>query len=434
MTGTVAIVGRPNVGKSSLFNRLLGKRVAIVDPTPGVTRDRIEGFVNWRGKNFRIIDTGGMDFDSAVSIKQEIQRQVDMALGQADVLLFLVDASEGLMPLDAEIMKKLRPLGKPMVVAANKSDTGKGESGAAAFYQMGMDKIYPVSALHGRGVGELLDELGKLVPETSVAPAVTDVRIAILGKPNVGKSSFVNTVLNEDRMVVDNKPGTTRDAVDVRITHGGKNIILVDTAGIKRSKQWESAPEFYSVSRAKNSVQRADVVILVLDAMEGVSQQDRKLASLVQEEGKPMVICLNKWDLVHGVDTRKYAEAFFEQIPFARYAPLVYASALQNKNVDRCLDEALAVRAEAGRTIPTKALNKVFEKIQERQPHPMIKGKRFKIFFVSQTGTFPPVITLFVNNKDLLNVSYLQYVENKLREEFGFTGVPLRFAFRNRRD
>ncbi len=432
-TGVVAIVGRPNVGKSSLFNRLIGKRISIVDPTPGVTRDRIEGICRWRGKQFKLIDTGGIDLNARDGLQRQIQRQLAFALEQAQVLVMVVDV-EGLTSLDSDIMEKLRRSDKPLLLVCNKVDTEEVALGVANFYRLGVKKVYPVSALHGRGVGDLLDTVMALLPESPAEenPFVSH-KIAILGKPNVGKSSFVNALLKEERVIVDDKAGTTRDAVDIRLLHAGKTLVLTDTAGIRRSKKWESAPEFYSVSRAKSSIHNADAVILMLDAMEGISQQDRKLAQLVQEEGKAMGICLNKWDLVHDVDTREYAEAFFKQIPFARHVPLVYASALQRKNVQRCLDEVLHVLAEGVKSVPTKALNKVIERIQDKQSHPIIKGKRFKIFFASQTGTLPPTFTLFVNEQKLLNKTYLQYVEGKIREAFGFAGVPVKFLFRNRR-
>ncbi len=432
---TVAIVGRPNVGKSSLFNRFVGRRVAIVDPMPGVTRDRIEGYVTWKGKEFCLLDTGGVDFDGRLRMKQEIHRQVDMALSQADVVLLLVDTVEGLLPLDSEIMKKLRILNKPLLVAANKSDNEKVDASAGGFYVLGVEKIYPVSALHGRGIGDLLDEMVRLLPDGSAPPLEGGLKVGILGKPNVGKSSFVNALLQEQRMIVDEVPGTTRDAVDVRLEIDGKTVILTDTAGVKRSKQWVNATEFYSVSRAQTSVHRSDVIVFVFDAMEGITQQDRKLVELVQEEGKPMVFCLNKWDLVHGVDTKEYANAFFEEIQFAKHVPLIYTSALQRKNVEKCMAEAIAVYGEAGKSIPTKALNKVMERLQKRQGHPLAKGgRRVKIFFASQTGTHPPFFTLFVTDKALMSRTYMHYVEGQIRDAFGFDGVPIRFGFRNRRD
>ncbi len=431
---TLAIVGRPNVGKSSLFNRLLNRRLAIVDPTPGVTRDRLEAFVSWTGKVFRAVDTGGMNFQGKERMQQEIQRQVDMALRLADAVVFVVDGTEGPMPLDFEILQKLRVIDKPLILAVNKIDREKAGEELSRFYELGMDKLYPVSALHGRGIGNLLDAMVQAMPEAGAAVLPSaDIKIAVLGKPNVGKSSFVNALLREERMVVDNKPGTTRDSVDVRLAHKGKSIILVDTAGIRRSKQWENAPEFYSVARAQASIKKADVIILMMDAMEGVSQQDRKLARLVVDEGKAMVICLNKWDLVHGVKGKEYAEPFFKQIPFADFAPLVYASALQRKNIEECLDEAIKVFEEAGKSIQTKALNKVIERLQEKQSHPIVKGKRFKIYFAAQTGQRPPVFTFFVNDRTRMQNTYKHYLESRLRDAFGFAGVPLRFELKNRR-
>ncbi len=429
---TVAIVGRPNVGKSSLFNRLVGRRISIVDPTPGVTRDRIEGVVRWRGGHFKLIDTGGIELNAKDGMQQQIQKQLEFALVEADVILLVVDV-EGVSSLDSDIHNKLRRATKPVLVVCNKVDTSEFDMDVGNFYNLGVDKVYPVSALHGRGIGDLLDVVTSLLKEdTTVENLHVASKIAILGKPNVGKSSFVNALLKEERVIVDGKPGTTRDSVDIQIHHGGQNIILTDTAGIRRSKQWASAPDFYSVARAKASIRNCDAVILMLDAMEGITQQDRKLAEFVQEEGKAMVICLNKWDLVHDIDTREYADAFFKQLQFARHVPLVYASALQGKNIQRCLDEVLHVLSETAKSVPTKALNNVMERLQKKLSPPIVHGKRFKIFFASQTGTYPPAFTLFVNNEKLLAKNYLMYIEGQIREEFTFSGVPLRFSFRNK--
>ncbi len=432
---TIAIVGRPNVGKSSLFNRLIGRRKAIVDPTPGVTRDRIEASMEWGGKFLRWIDTGGMDFDRGITLKEAIQRQVDCALEQADVVLFLVDAQEGLVPLDREIMAKIRRLNKPILVAANKCDVSRTEQELPVFYELGINVVYSCSALHGRGIRELLEAVETKISDAPTEPSAPEnlLKIAILGKPNVGKSSFLNALLKEQRMVVDERPGTTRDAVDVVVEWKGQRVMLTDTAGIRRSKKWESAPEFYSVSRARASVVRCDVVILIVDAMEGLSQQDRKLAQEVEEAGRGMVICLNKWDLAGEVDMRAFAEAFFRQIPFAAHIPLVCTSALKNQNVERCLEAAQKVFAESCKSVPTKKVNTLMERLQEHQSHPIVKGKHIKIYFAAQTGTRPPQFTLFVSDKDRVQESYLHYVKAQIRKSFGFEGVPIRFVLKNRR-
>ncbi|MEI6634349.1 MAG: ribosome biogenesis GTPase Der [Chlamydiota bacterium] len=431
---TVALVGRPNVGKSALFNRLAGKRIAIVDPTYGMTRDRISAQVTWEGRRFTIVDTGGIDFDISDNIREMAKRQAQLAIEQADTVLLVTDAIEGLVPLDREIAALLRDAGKRVIVVANKADNEALDAASGEFHRLGFPGLYPVSASHGRGMDALLEAVLATLPEGGDEEESETLRIAVVGRPNVGKSSWVNAVLREERMIVDKVPGTTRDAVDTRAAWRGKGLTLIDTAGIRREGKLKEAADYYSLTRTRASVIRCDVAFMILDALEGVTVQDEKLARSILDEGRGCVLGVNKWDLVRDGDMRRCREALWDKMRFFNYVPVVFLSAMLGRGIERSLDTLFLVREQTQRQIATPILNKLLHQAWERTPPASLKGKRCRLYYAAQTKVRPPAFALFVNNRDLVEDQYVSYLTNSLRRAFGFEGAPLRLKFKNRRE
>lgn len=429
MLPIVAIVGRPNVGKSTLFNRLLGQRRAIVDEVSGLTRDRHYAEAEWNGRRFLLVDTGGIDPGSAQPIQRQILNQTAHAIEEADVALFVVDVSQGITSLDREVAERVRKRGRPTLVIANKSDTAAREEELAEFYSLGVGDPIPVSALHGRGSGDLLDEVvGRLPDREAPAEDTGTIRIAVVGRPNVGKSSLVNRLVGQNRMVVDAVAGTTRDAVDTTIEKGGKTYTLVDTAGVRRETKVTDPIEFYSVTRALRAISRADLVLLVIDVSKEPGVQDARLAALAEEQRKGIVVLFNKWDLVEDPAQAKPAieEEFHRLYPFLEFVPMHFVSAATGAGVGRILPACASVYKEFTRDIQTAELNKAVHAILNRvRPPATAQGRHLKFYYAAQTGTRPPTFSLFVNNPRYRHRNYVSYLERGLRKRFGFQGTPI---------
>ena len=425
----VAIVGRPNVGKSTLFNRLLGQRRAIVDELPGLTRDRHYAEAEWAGGKFLLVDTGGIDPGSAHPIQRQIIGQANVAIEEADLTLLVVDAEEGPTALDQEVAERVRRKGKPTLLIVNKADTALREAALAEFYSMGLGEPIPVSALHGRGSGDLLDQVLARLPDAAPAPLEENaIRIAVVGRPNVGKSSLVNRLVGQERMVVDSAAGTTRDAVDTRIVRGGKTYVLVDTAGLRRERRVTDPVEFYSVTRALRAISRADLVLLVIDVSREPAAQDAKLAALAEEQRRGLIVVFNKWDLVEEpTEAREGIEESFVQIyPFLDHVPRLYVSAASGQGVKAILPVCDKVFAEFTRTVSTSELNRAVHAILgKRTPPATATGRHLKFYYAAQTGTRPPTFSLFVNNPRYRKQNYVSYLERGLRQRFGFQGTPI---------
>lgn len=430
----VTLVGRPNVGKSTLFNRLIEERLAIVEDVPGTTRDRIYADARWGGLTLTFVDTGGLLPDSNGDLMASVRDQVEIAMAEAEVIVFLVDAKEGLTATDLDIAALLRRCNKPVILAANKADNESRRQAAVEFYELGLGDPHPISALHGTGTGDLLDAILDVVPPEQPEEEAEGVRIAIVGRPNVGKSLLLNTILGEDRMIVSDMPGTTRDAVDSLVEWDGQPVTLIDTAGIRRRGRIEPGVERYSVIRALRAIQRSDVVLLLIDAVDGITAQDAHIAGYVVEEARGVVIVVNKWDLIekdsHTMDD--YTGEIRQALKFISYAPLVFVSALTGQRVGRALDVALRVQEARSHRAPTGQLNRVLRDAVLSHSPPSKRGKRLKIYYATQAGTAPPSFVFFVNDPQLLHFSYRRYLGNKLREAFGFEGSPLRLSFRKR--
>jgi GTP-binding protein len=497
----VAIVGRPNVGKSTLFNRVVGSRTAIVEDRARTTRDRLYGDAEWNGRRFVLIDTGGLEVDTDDPIELRVQEQARLAISEADVIVFVVDAAAGMTPADLEAAELLRRAPAPVIVAVNKADNEKRELEAAEFHTLGWEETYPISASHGRGTGDLLDAIvwalppeseaeisrkareaeadawadevaaGRLEPfvvgdpeedpdgeggageageesgeaaeaarwdaaiaaEADTAPAA----IAFVGRPNVGKSSLLNALLGEERTIVSDVPGTTRDAIDTRLAWGRSEVVLIDTAGIRRRGKVASgaAAERYSTMRALTALARADVAVLVIDAVEGLTSQDAHVAGYAVEEGKGLVVAVNKWDLVEDKTDRtfdQYVEWIRNDAPFLEFAPVVSISAKTRQRVGRVLELAVDIWAERRRRVPTGELNRMLMAATDRTPPPLVRGKRPKLFYATQAAIAPPTFVFFASDASSVHFSYRRYLENRLRETFGFHGTPIRLVFRDR--
>ena len=499
----VAIVGRPNVGKSTLFNRIIGSRTAIVEDRARTTRDRLYGDAEWNGRRFMLIDTGGLEVDTDDPIELRVQEQARLAISEADAIVFVVDAAVGMTPADEEAAELLRRATAPVIVAVNKADNEKREIEGAEFHAMGWDETYAISASHGRGTGDLLDAIvWALPPETEeelrrkareeeadawadevaagrlepfvvdqpeadldgdgddgdgapAADAATDAEaakwdaaiaaeadtrpaaIAFVGRPNVGKSSLLNALLGEERAIVSEVPGTTRDAIDTRLAWGRSEIVLIDTAGIKRRGKVASGPaaERYSTMRALTALSRADVAVLVVDAVEGLTSQDAHVAGYAIEEGKGLVVAVNKWDLVEDKTDRtfdQYIEWIRNEVPFLEFAPIVSISAKTGQRVGRVLELAIDIWAERRKRVSTGELNRVITAATDRTPPPLVRGRRPKIFYATQAGIGPPTFVFFTSDAAAVHFSYRRYLENRLRDTFGFDGTPIRLVFRDR--
>ena len=431
----VAIVGRPNVGKSTLFNRLIGKRVSIVEDTPGVTRDRIYADAEWLDYKFTLIDTGGIEPASEDRIAVQMRRQAELAVETADVILFIVDGRDGMTSADREVGAMLQKCGKPVVLAVNKLDAPKYHEAIYEFYELGLGEPYIVSAGQGIGLGDLLDAVCASFPKHDDAESEDRIEIAIVGKPNVGKSSLTNALLGEERVIVSDVPGTTRDAIDTPFEQNGQKYVLIDTAGIRRKRAIEDESiERYSVIRSLAAIRRADVVLFVCDASQGLSEQDVKIAGFVHEEGKPSVMIVNKWDLVekdtHTMD--RFKKDMTVDLAFMDYVPFLFISAKTGQRVQKILSLANDVYEQSTRRISTGTLNDVVNEAVSMSEPPTQNGRRLKLYYATQVAVQPPTFVIFVNDSTLVHFSYERYIENYFRKTFGFSGTPIRILFRNR--
>lgn len=431
----VAIVGRPNVGKSSLFNWLAGRRIAIVDPTAGVTRDRVSTLLKSDDRFFELIDTGGMGIQDVDNLTVQIERQIEAAIDQADVLLFVVDTRAGLQPLDEEVARRLRYVTKPIVCVANKTDYPELEPLAAEFYRLGRGKLVTVSALQNRGKDELMSLVLERLPPPSdeAAPADVALKLAIVGRRNTGKSTFINSLAQSERMIVSEVPGTTRDSVDVRFERDGKAFIAIDTAGVRRKKSLASDIEFYSMHRAERSVRRADVVLLFLDPRVRISKVDKQLAGYVLEHHKPAVFVINKWDLMVPMPTEKFGNYIRGTFPNLDFIPVAFITAKNGKNVRAVLNLAQNLHKQASARVPTAELNKVVRTALEQSPPPLRQNRRPKIYFASQVSANPPTIVLFTNGPDLFDDTYQRFLIKTCRDQLPFHEVPIRLHLRHRK-
>jgi GTP-binding protein len=448
----VALVGRPNVGKSTLFNRLAGEQLAIVDDTPGTTRDRLFASSLWNGLDFDIIDTGGIDPSTggkdplsigSADYIQQIKSQARLAVDEADAILFLVDAIAGVTPADAEVAEMLRRNQKmiegnpfpPIFLVVNKSDSATLRSGAAEFYELGMGEPYPISAVHGTGTGDLLDDLVAALPKTSEEPEDSSVKIAIVGKPNVGKSSLLNKLTGEERAIVSPIAGTTRDAVDTHLEFGGIPVTLIDTAGIRRRGKVIPGVEKYSVIRSMRAIERADVALLMIDAVDNISAQDTHIAGYILEAWKSTVVVVNKWDAVEkDNDTmQEYTRRILQELNFMDYVPLIFISAKTGQRVDQVLPLALRVQEERLARLTTGVLNRILQHAQDLHAPTTKGGQAIKIYYGTQVRSDPPTFLLYCNNPKLAHFSYQRFIENQLRKEYPFSGTPIHLVFKARR-
>ncbi len=431
----VAIVGRPNVGKSTLFNKLIGRRLSIVEDTPGVTRDRIYADAEWLTHSFTLIDTSGIEPASEDIIAVQMRRQAELAIETADVIVFLVDGREGMTAADEEVATMLRKSNKPVVLAVNKLDAPKFNDAIYEFYALGLGDPIIISAGQGLGLGDMLDEVCAHFPPEAEEEGEHPLNIAVVGKPNVGKSSLVNAILGEERCIVSNIPGTTRDAVDTLFTLDGEPYVLVDTAGIRRKRAVEDETiERYSVIRSLAAVRRADVVLIVVDAEQGLSEQDVKIAGYVHEEGKPSVLVVNKWDLIEK-DTNtmnKFKKDMQVDLAFMDYVPFLFISAKTGQRVNKLLAAAKESYAQSIRRITTGTLNDIVNEAISMTEPPAMSGKRLKIYYATEVSVQPPTFVIFVNDEALVHFSYKRYMENYFRKTFGFAGTPIKIIFRNR--
>lgn len=436
MKSLVAIVGRPNTGKSTFFNRVVGKRISIVDDAPGVTRDRLYADVEWCGNSFTLIDTGGVQFDKTDDFTKHINNQVDIAIDLADLILFFVDGKEGLVPYDYDVAEKLRKSGKKVLLVVNKYDTFDID-GIYDFYNLGIGDPIPISGEQAKGIGDLLDKVVENLPKTENQEESDCLKIAIVGKPNTGKSSIVNRLVGENRVIVSNVSGTTRDSVDVPFNYNKKKYILIDTAGMRRKRSIEDETvEKYSIFRTLDSIRRADVVVCVMDVNEPISEQDVKIAGIVHNEKKPSVIVFNKWDLIEKeTDTmRKYENDLKNELSFMSYFKPVFLSALTGKRMEKLMEAVNTVYENNTRRIKTRDVNDIIQDAIVSTAPPFINGRRLKIYYATQTEIAPPTFVLKVNDATLMSDSYLRYIENSLRTAVDFTGTPIEIVVKNKMD
>ncbi len=427
----VAIVGRPNVGKSTLFNKIAGSRIAIIEDTPGVTRDRLYEEVSYLNKPFYLVDTGGIDLGDE-KFNDEIKMQAEIAINEADVVIFVVDAKDGITSNDLVVRDILRRSNKKIIVAINKMDNKDSYDNIYDFYELGFNNYIPISAIHNTGYIELMDEVTSGFKTKDESDVDERLKIAIIGRPNVGKSSLTNAILNEDRVVVSNVAGTTRDSINTIFKYHDEEFVLIDTAGMrKKGKVYESV-EKYSLFRSMNSIDKSDICLLVIDAEDGIKEHDKHIAGYAIERGKGLIIVVNKWDAVEDANISEFKKLVRSEFQFATYAPVVFLSALTKKRIHTLMPEVLKVKENISREIKTSVLNEVIEDAYSLNPAPSYKGKRLKIYFVSQTGVKPPKFTFRVNSKGLVHFSYERYLENKLRENFELEGTPIVLQFKNR--
>ena len=432
-TPVVAIIGRPNVGKSELFNRIIGEHIAIVSEEAGTTRDRNFARAEWAGRPFWLVDTGGLNDDPSAPMDVEIRRQVDAAMGEADLLIFVVDAKSGIHPVDHHVAELLRSAGKPWLLIANKVDDPR-DPAYYEFFNMGLGDPLPVSAINGKGSGDLLDAIVEKLPE-GIQEEESAIRVAVIGKPNVGKSSFVNRLLGEDRLVVSDIPGTTRDSIDTPMKYHGHDLIFIDTAGLRRQARLEDGIEFYSSLRTRKAIERSDICILMLDATEGeIQNQDLKIATLAWDSGRALIVVVNKWDIAEKDDkaAAKYEKAAREKAPYLNFVPFLFTSAKTGQRVTKVLDVILKVNEERHRRVSTSDINqRLAELIARRQP-PQAAGRDVRLNYATQVETAPPSIAVFGNAPDLVAEHYIRFLHNGFRETYPFDGNPLRILMRRK--
>ena len=434
----VAVVGRPNVGKSTLFNALAGENISIVKDTPGITRDRIYTDVNWLDRTFTLVDTGGIEPDSKDVILSQMRNQAEIAMETADVIIFLVDVRQGLVDADAKVADMLRRSHKPVVLVVNKVDNyDKYMADVYEFYNLGIGDPHPISAVNKMGLGDMLEEVVAHFPEGAGEEEEDErPKIAIVGKPNVGKSSLINKLLGENRLIVSDIAGTTRDAVDTEVTYGGKEYVFIDTAGLRRKNKIKEDLERYMIVRTVSAVERADIVVLLIDATEGVTEQDAKIAGIAHERGKAVIIAVNKWDAVEKDDKTIYrvTEKVRETLSFMAYAEILFISAVTGQRLPKLFETIDMVSENHAMRVATGVLNEIMAEAVAMQQPPSDKGKRLRLYYITQVSVKPPTFVIFVNDKELMHFSYTRYIENQIRETFGFRGTPLRFIIRERNE
>ena len=434
----VAVVGRPNVGKSTLFNALAGENISIVKDTPGITRDRIYADVTWLDKTFTLIDTGGIEPDSKDVILSQMRSQAEIAMETADVIIFLVDVKQGLQDADSKVADMLRRSKKPVVLVVNKVDSfQKYMADVYEFYNLGMGDPHPVSAVNRLGIGDMLEEVVSYFPEGAGEEEEDDrVRVAIVGKPNVGKSSLINKILGENRLIVSEIAGTTRDAVDTEVTYQGKEYVFIDTAGVRRKNKIKEDLEHYMIVRTVSAVERADVVVMMIDATEGVTEQDAKIAGIAHDRGKAIIVAVNKWDAVEKDDKTiyRFTERVKDTLSFMPYAEILFLSAKTGQRIPKLFETIDIVNENHAMRVATGVLNEIMTEAVAMQQPPSDKGKRLRLYYITQVSVKPPTFVIFVNDKELMHFSYTRYIENQIRETFGFKGTPLHFIIREREE
>lgn len=430
----VAVVGRPNVGKSTFFNVVVGRRVSIVEDTPGVTRDRIYAEAEWCGRNFAMIDTGGIEPSTADVILSQMRQQAQIAMDTSDVILFMVDGKEGMTTADAEVANMLRRTGKPVIVVVNKIDNpNKMEDSVYDFYEFGLGSVFAISAANMLGIGDLLDELVSNFP-FGTNEEDENTKIAVIGKPNVGKSSIINKLVGENRVIVSDIAGTTRDSIDTPFRWNGEMFTLIDTAGIRRKNKVKEDIEKFSVIRAIAAIERCDVCILMIDAKEGVTEQDKKIAGIAHEAGKGLMVVVNKWDLIEKDNhtMSDFEKDIQKELPFMSYAPILFVSVLTGQRISKVMEEAKSIAETRAMRISTSQLNALIADAMMMQPPPSDKGKHLKIYYATQVAVKPPLFSFQINKRDLMHFSYARYLENKIRSVYGFRGTSIKFVFREK--
>jgi len=434
---TVAIIGRPNVGKSTLFNRLIGGRDAIVDARPGVTRDRHFGAAEWNGRRFWLVDTGGMVPGADDQLNRAIRTQVEAAVAASDVVLFLVDVEEGVHPADLEVAQYLRKARRPVILVANKADQLPNDTRHLVFYELGLGDPFPVSAAVGKSSGDLLDRVVELLPAAPEVSEEAEIHVAVVGRPNVGKSSLVNRLLGEERLVVADEPGTTRDAIDTPLSYQGRTLVFIDTAGLRKRSKVEDDIEFYSTLRTSRAIERADVCVLVVDAKDGMHVQDLKIANDAWEQGAAIIVAVNKWDLIEEKETNTAArgqQEVEERAPFLQFIPFLYLSAKTGQRVPKLLELILEVAEERAKRVPTAEVNRVLGALVDRQQPPQPVGESVRLLYASQIGTAPPRFAIVSNRPEAIPEAYTRYLVNGFREAWRFTGSPLNLKLRRKRE
>ncbi|MBR5785373.1 MAG: ribosome biogenesis GTPase Der [Clostridia bacterium] len=434
--GTVAILGRPNVGKSSFFNYVTGKRISIVEDVPGVTRDRIYEEVEWSGKHFTLIDTGGLEPNSTDTILQQMKRQAELAVELADVILFMCDMKDGVTASDMDIATLIRKTKKPVILVVNKVDhVGEPPADIYEFYNLGLGDFYSISSAHGLGIGEVLDAILEQLPVFEEDDEESNlIRVAVVGKPNAGKSSLINRILGEERVIVSDIPGTTRDAIDTYVTKDGQDFCFIDTAGMRKRGKITDNIERYSIMRSLTAVDRSDVVVIMVDAKDGVTEQDTKIAGYAHNKGKACIVAINKWDLIDKETNTMddYKKTVQDKLSFMLYAPVVFISALTGQRVTKLYEMIKFVADQAAQRISTGMLNDVLNEAVAMVQPPSDKGKRLKLYYMTQIKVKPPTFAVFVNRADLAHFSYMRYIENRIRQNFGFEGTPIVFKIREK--